>query len=82
MSLKGIAFVASLWLTAATGAAALPLSHTDGLTVVARAVQTVRYHRCFGRCRTVACPVWYERTFWGSYRLYSPCSNRVNIHLY
>ena len=80
MTLKSAAFFVGLSLTAATGAAALPASHADGLAVAARAVQTVRYRRC-SRCY-FKCPVWYERTIWGAYRLYSPCSNRVNRGMY
>ncbi len=56
--------------TASTAADAAGRKHR-----IAARCQRVHLHRC-------VCPAWYERTFWGAYRLYSPCSNRVNTHAF
>jgi hypothetical protein len=60
----------------------LPLSNGGRVTIDASvSAKLIRYRRCTSGC-TVGCPVRYERTFWGAYRLYSPCSNRVVTHSY
>jgi hypothetical protein len=82
MSRKGVfALCAGLLLATATEAAALPVLYSANTGSQAGAAQSIRLHRCTDHCY-FRCPVWYERTFWGSYRLYSPCSNRVNTHFY
>lgn len=60
-------------------AAAVPLPHAQGIFDGNMVQQVRHYRRChLRRC----CPYWYERTFWGAYRLYSPCTNKVIEHAY
>jgi hypothetical protein len=84
MTLKGAGLLLALALATGTGAAALPLSHADGLSDGTSLAQQVRHHyrwhHWHGHWR--GCPYWYERTFWGAYRLHSPCSNRLTEHAY
>ena len=79
MTLKGAGLLAALLLAVGNGAAALPLSHVDGLssgTSLAQQVRHRRYvHHWYGYWRH--CPYWYEQTFWGSWRLHSPCTNHL-----
>src|SRR5215469_1552665 len=81
MTIKGVSLVLALSLAVSTGAAAAPLSHLDGLSDSGTLVQPVRQgywkrssHR--GLFYRHGCPYWYEQTFWGSWRLVSPCTNR------
>ncbi|MGO9545413.1 MAG: hypothetical protein ACLPPF_11530 [Rhodomicrobium sp.] len=79
----GASLLLALALGAASGAAAAPLTHPDGLSEGSvTLVQHFRHHRRFGYRTWRGCPYWYERTFWGAYRLYSPCSNRLTTHAY
>lgn len=84
MTLKGAGLLAALLLAVGNGAAALPLSHVDGLssrTSLAQQVRHRRYvHHWYGYWRH--CPYWYEQTFWGSWRLHSPCTNHLTTHAY
>ena len=63
----------------AGAAAAAPLPHAQGISN-GSAVQQVREYRRYRTWR--GCPYWYQRTFWGAYRLYSPCSKKVTEHAY
>jgi hypothetical protein len=85
MTLKGASLLAALLLATGTGAAALPLSRAQGLSEGTNLAQQVRHHRrylhhWYGYWRH--CPYWYEETFWGSWRLYSPCTSKNPGHQY
>ena len=85
MKLKGAGLILALALATGTGtAAAAPLVHLDGLSKENSLSQQVRQrrHRHFGYRTWRGCPYWYQRTFWGSYRLYSPCSKKLTEHAY
>jgi len=87
MTLKGAGLLLALMLATGTAAAASPLPQANGVFgQAAGAVQQVRHHYRYGFHRWHGtwrgCPYWYERTFWGAYRLVSPCSNRVPQHAY
>ncbi len=83
MKLRGVSLVLALALATGTGAAAAPLTNLEGLADgTATIAQQVRHHRRFGYRTWRGCPYWYERTFWGAYRLYSPCSNRLTTHAF
>ncbi len=81
MTLKAAGLFAGLILATATGANALPLSNLDGIADGASLAQQVR-HGLYRHRWWHGCPYWYERTFWGSYRLFSPCSKRLTLHAY
>jgi hypothetical protein len=87
MTVKGAGLLLALSLAVSTGAAAAPLSHLDGLSNGGTLAQPVRQgywkrssHR--GLHYRHGCPYWYELTFWGSWRLYSPCSAKAPTHAY
>jgi hypothetical protein len=87
MTVKGASFLLALALALSTGAAAAPLSHLNGLSDGGTLAQPVRQgywrrssHR--GLFYRHGCPYWYEPTFWGSWRLVSPCTNKTTTHAY
>jgi len=79
---KGLLFIAFALAMGAGAANAAPLPHAQGISK-GSTVEQVRDYRHYRRYRAWrGCPYWYERTFWGAYRLYSPCSKRVIEHAY
>jgi hypothetical protein len=76
MTSKIVAALAALAFATAANAAPLQVSPVPGGGIGASAAQQIRHHR-HGRYY-FKCPVWYERTFWGPYRLYSPCTRKAN----
>jgi hypothetical protein len=83
MRLKSAGFLVALAL-ATSSAAAAPLPHLTGVSAEQSLTQQVRHrhylHHWYGYWRH--CPYWYEPDFWGSWRLFSPCSNKVITHAY
>ncbi len=87
MTTKGTALLLALAMAASNGAAAAPLAHPGRINGGAALLQPVRQgywkrHSHVGLHYVRGCPYWYEPTFWGSWRLISPCSNRTNTHAY
>jgi hypothetical protein len=80
MKSKVAAVLAALAFATAANATPLHVTQAAGWGAGESDLQKVRYHR-FGRYY-FRCPVWYERTFWGAYRLYSPCSRKVTLGQY
>jgi len=83
MTFKSAGFLLALAL-ATSGVSAAPLPHAEGLSKGATLVEQVRHrryvHHWYGYWRH--CPYWYEETFWGAWRLYSPCSNKLTTHAF
>jgi len=87
MTVKGASLLLALSLGLSAGAAAAPLSHIGGLSDGATLAQPVRHgfwkrssHR--GLFYRHGCPYWYEPTFWGSWRLVSPCTSKTITHAF
>jgi hypothetical protein len=87
MTVKGASLLLALSLAVSTGAAALPLAHLDGSAGTGAIAEQVRQgywkrstHR--GLFYRHGCPYWYEPTFWGSWRLFSPCTAKAPLHQY
>jgi hypothetical protein len=87
MNVKGASLLLALSLALSAGAAALPLSHLDRPAGTGTAAEPVRRgywkrssHR--GLYYRRGCPYWYEQTFWGSWRLVSPCTAKAPLHAY
>jgi hypothetical protein len=87
MTVKGASLLLALSLAVNSGAAAAPLSRPSGLSDAGTLAQPVRRgywkrstHR--GLYYRHGCPYWYEPTFWGSWRLVSPCTNKTITHAY
>ncbi len=78
----GLLLLAFSLTVGAGAAAAAPLPHAQGISngSAVQQVREYRTHRRYGAWR--GCPYWYERTFWGTYRLHSPCSKRATGHAY
>jgi hypothetical protein len=83
MRLKSAGFLVALALIASSVSAA-PLPRLPGISGEQSLAQQVRHrrylHHWYGYWRH--CPYWYEPDFWGSWRLFSPCSNKVITHAY
>jgi hypothetical protein len=87
MTVKGVSLLLALSLAVSTAAAALPLAHLDrsaGTGAIAEQVRQGYWKRSShrGLFYRRGCPYWYEQTFWGSWRLVSPCTNRIPSHAY
>jgi hypothetical protein len=87
MNVKGASLLLALSLALSAGAAALPLSHLGRPAGTGTAAEPVRRgywkrssHR--GLYYRRGCPYWYEQTFWGSWRLVSPCTAKAPLHAY
>ncbi len=83
MTLKGAALLLALAL-ASSGVSAAPLPHLNGLSDGTGLAQQV-YHRRYSRHwygYVHGCPYWYEQNLLGSWRLFSPCSNRLTTHAF
>ncbi len=83
MKIKGAALLLALAL-ATSGVSAAPLPHPNGLSQGASLAQQVRHrrylHHWYGYWRN--CPYRYEQNLLGSWRLFSPCSNRTTTHAF
>lgn len=83
MTFKGAALLVALAL-ATSGVSAAPLPHLNGFSEGTGLAQQVLHrlylHHWYGYWRH--CPYWYEQDLLGSWRLFSPCSNRLTTHAF
>ena len=84
MTLKGTSLLIALVFATSGGAAAAPLPHPDGLPNGRALTQQVRHRHYLRHWHGYwhNCPYWYEQNLLGEWRLFSPCSNRVNTHAF
>ena len=87
MTVKGASLLLALSLGLSNAAAALPLPHLErgaGKGTLAEQVRQGYWKRSShrGLFYRHGCPYWYEPTFWGAWRLVSPCTNKTITHAY